>query len=101
MGPHLAAGAQSCTQPEITPRSRRDHAEITRRGGGREASLPLRTCQVLAPCAELARVLSRLGREEESGALLARARALPDLKPVQLHQIEALAAELKGPPKPK
>jgi hypothetical protein len=56
---------------------------------------------VLAPCAELARVLSRLGREEESGALLARARALPDLKPVQLHQIEALAAELKGPPKPK
>ena len=52
------------------------------------------SARVLAPCAELARALSRQeGRAEEAARYLARARALPDLKPSQRAQLDALAKE--------
>ncbi len=50
--------------------------------------------RLLAPCTELARVLHALGRREESAALLARAAALPGLRPVQTQTLEAVVKDL-------
>lgn len=53
------------------------------------------SAKLLAPCAELARLLTHQGRGEEGQQFLQRAQALSDLKPVQREQIAKLAAELK------
>ena len=51
--------------------------------------------RVLAPCAELARVLALQGRAEESSQFLSRAMALQDLRPSQKQQLAMLSAELR------
>lgn len=51
--------------------------------------------RVLAPCAELVRITALQGRLGESRALLARARALPELKPQQVTKLADLERELK------
>ena len=52
------------------------------------------SARLLAPCAELAKVLAAQGRHAESHAFLARAQALPDLKPQQLESLGKLAKDL-------
>ena len=52
------------------------------------------SARVLAPCAELARVLSQQGRLEEGRHFLMRAQALPNLRPAQKDQLELLAKQL-------
>ena len=50
--------------------------------------------KLLAPCAELARVLTQAGRLEEGRAFLDRAKGLPDLKPSQKEHLVKLQADL-------
>jgi len=52
--------------------------------------------KLLAPCAELARVLSAQGRREEGAEYLARAMELPELRQSQKIELEKLAKELGG-----
>ena len=51
--------------------------------------------KLLAPCAELARVLSHAGRPEAARAFLERAKSLTQLKPSQLEHLTKLQDELK------
>lgn len=53
------------------------------------------SARLLAPYAELARVVSQQGRAAEGSEWLAKARALPELKPKQRESLGKLAEELK------
>lgn len=50
--------------------------------------------RVLAPCAELARVLTQQGRRQEGAEYLARARGLPELRESQKKMLDDLAKTL-------
>lgn len=57
--------------------------------------------RLLAPCAELARVVAKRGAAAEAAALLARARALPGIRPAALSRLDELDREVAAAPPPE